>query len=311
MVIELSKLTAVLACLIMAVNTALSGPIPDKDTSLERGNIVEVSPEEDWGFVKIGQDENGRWEVILENSVIHCRYGWKPINEDKGGESFITHLIIKENNQNQVGDDSGGRIDAAAGRFEMLHASVKHDGADFKTVQMSWKTGRADFVASQEITIFPDCPVLKVGYVKYCVNIVDIASPGGGKNPRYIFHGGDKWKRDYVPYPKGYYYPPDDTYVVEQTGMPGDEGPGSLNYNGFFIMAIYNEKTGVGFGRVSPVESTSIIKLLFNRGFELFPYWGKPKRQYSGYIFTFTQGPDEALQLGKAIADGKLPVPRK
>ena len=268
---------------------------------------MKASIEGDWGSVEVGKDENGRWEVVLENSVIRCRYGWKPINADKGGESFITHLIIKENNQNQVGhEDSGGRIDAAAGRFEMLDASVKYDGTDFKTVQMSWKTQTPDFTASQAVTIFPDRPVLKVDYIRYCVNIVDIARPGGGENPKYIFHGGDKWKRDYVLYPKGYYYPPDDTYVVEQTGMPGDEEPGPLNYSGSFIMAICNEKTGVGFGRVSPVEVTSIIKLLFNRGFELFPYWRKAKKPYSGYIFAFTQGVDEAIELGKAIADGRI-----
>lgn len=107
-------------------------------------------------------------------------------------------------------------------------------------------------------------------------------------------------------YPKGYYYPPDDTHVVEQTGMPGDEEPGPLNYNGSLIMAICNEKTGVGFGRVSPVEVTSIIKLLFNRGFEFFPYWKKVKDPYSGYIFAFTQGVDEAIELGKVIADGRI-----
>jgi hypothetical protein len=297
-------LVIVFACSILVV---VSEAVSNDDASSERDSGMKASIAERWGFAAVGKDENGRWEVVLENSVIRCRYGWKPINEDKGGESFITHLIIKENNQNQVGDeDSGGRIDAAAGRFEMLDASVKYDGTDFKTVQMSWKTQRPDFIASQAVTIFPDWPVLKVDYIKYCVNIVDIASPGGGENPKYTFYGGDKWKRDYVIYPKGYYYPPDDTHVVEQTGMPGDEGPGTLNYNCSFIMAIYNEKTGVGFGRVSPVEPTSIIKLLFNRGFELFPYWKKAKKPYSGYIFAFTQGADEAIELGKAIADGRI-----
>ncbi len=298
--------SAVLVCNLISIYCALLAVSGTGQSMRERENIVE-----DWGFVKVGKDKNDRWEVFLENSVIRCRYGWKPINEDEGGESFITHLIIKKNGQNQVGNESGGgRINAAAGRFEMLDASVKYDGDDFKTVRMSWKTKRPEFVAVQEVTIFPDRPILKVDYIKYCVNIVDIASPGGSENPKYVFHGGDKWKRDYVLYPKGYFYPPDDTYVVEQTGMPGDGDPGPLNYNGWFIMAIYDEQTGVGFGRVSPVESTSIIKLLFERGFELFPYWRKPKEPYSGYIFTFTRGLDEALKLGRAIADGNIPGSR-
>ena len=166
----------VLVCSVLVI---IGGAVSAGGALSERDSGMKASIEGDWGFIEVGKDGNGRWEVVLENSVIRCRYGWKPINEDKGGESFITHLIIKENNQNQVGDeDSGGRIDAAAGRFEMLDASVKYDGTDFKTVQMSWKTQRPDFTASQAVTIFPDRPVLKVDYIKYCV-ILTHYSPKG------------------------------------------------------------------------------------------------------------------------------------
>jgi len=53
--------------------------------------------------VKVGKDEQGHWWAELENSLIYCRYGWKSINEEQGGESFITDFTIKSINENQVG----------------------------------------------------------------------------------------------------------------------------------------------------------------------------------------------------------------
>ncbi|MBN2315825.1 MAG: hypothetical protein JXM79_17985 [Sedimentisphaerales bacterium] len=254
--------------------------------------------------VKVGKDEQGHWWAELENSVIYCRYGWKPINEDQGGESFITDFTIKKIQQNQVGPrNDTGRIDACAARYQLIDARVVRDSQEYKTVRLKWHHKQKGFTPVQDVTIFPDKPYLRIDYTTYGVNIVDIARQGGDENANYWFYGGDQWKRDYVLYPKGYFYPPDDTYVVEQTGMPGDETPGSLSYKGHFIMAVFNEKTGVGYGRVSPVHATSIIKLLFNRGFELFPYWRKPKQPYNGYLFAITGGAAEAERIGKQIVD--------
>ena len=88
--------------------------------------------------------------------------------------------------------------------------------------------------------------------------------------------------------------------------MPGDDDPGSLNYNGFFIMAVFNEQTGIGYGRVAPVKAISIIKLLNKKGFELFPYWRQKKLPYTSYLFTITNGSEQAMEIGKKIADGGI-----
>jgi len=283
--------------MLLLLNTVVLGGIANDVPKALKSSTSEFA-------VKIGKDEQGHWWAELENSVIYCRYGWKPINEDQGGESFITDFTIKSIHQNQVGQRRHtGRIDACAARYQLIDARVVRDWQGCKTVRLKWHHKEEGFTPAQDVTIFPDKPYLQIDYMTYGVNIVDIARQGGDENAKYWFYGGDRWKRDYVLYPKGYFYPPDDTYVVEQTGMPGDETPGPLSYKDHFIMAVFNEKTGVGYGRVCPVHATSIIKLLFNRGFELFPYWRKPKLPYSGYLFAITGGAVEAERIGRQIAD--------
>ena len=236
-------------------------------------NSFALEQNNNWGSVTVSKDEYERWVTIMENSALRCRYNWKPINADKGGESFITELLIKSIDQNQAAasiDTGRGRIDACAGRYQMTEAAIVYDGADRKTVRLKWHHNDAKLTPTQEVMIFSDAPIIKIDYLTFGVNIVDIANPGGGENPKYHFYGGDQWKRDYLLYPKGYYYPPSDTHVVRMTGMPGDEGPGPLDYHGHFIMCVFNAKTGAGYGWLSPVEAITIIKLLSNRVLSFF-----------------------------------------
>jgi hypothetical protein len=105
--------------------------------------LCSCTYEKDWGSVETGKDENGHWYAVLENPEIRCRYSWKPYkNRDKGGETNITELLIKKLNQNQAAADvdSGfGRIDACAGRYNMIEAAIEHDGNDYKSVLLEWK----------------------------------------------------------------------------------------------------------------------------------------------------------------------------
>jgi len=263
----------------------------------------------DWGRAITGQDSAGHWYAILENQLVRCRYSWKPINQDKGGESFITELLIKANNLNQAATsiDSGrGRIDACAHRFNLTEAEVVYSGPDRKTIALKWHHRDTAMVPQQTVTILPGVPAVKVDYQVYGVNIVDIANPGEGAHPQYAFWGGDKWKRGFLLYPKGYYYPKADTFVTRITGMPGDDDPGPLEYKGHFIMSVFNKETGVGYGRVISSKAANIIKLLHNQGFEIFPYWKQSKKPFTGYLFIFTGGQKEAMKLGKRLVDMEL-----
>ena len=46
-----------------------------------------------------------------------------------------------------------------------------------------------------------------------------------------------------------------------------------------------------------------IIKLLWKRGFELFPNFRRRKEPFASYLFFVTQGPEEILPTGRKIAD--------
>jgi hypothetical protein len=83
---------------------------------------------------------------------------------------------------------------------------------------------------------------------------------------------------------------------------------GSLNYHGWFVMSVYNSKNGVGFGRVAPVDRINNLKLLFYKGFELFPDLaiGKNSRKhvpFTCYLFASTGGGDGSLRMGLKLAD--------
>ena len=69
------------------------------------------------------------------------------------------------------------------------------------------------------------------------------------------------------------------------------------------ILGAYNRQTGLGFGRVFPVQDANYIKLL-NMGFEVFANWGQAHRRFTSYLYAVTGGPDELMAVGKAIADG-------
>ncbi len=81
---------------------------------------------------------------------------------------------------------------------------------------------------------------------------------------------------------------------------------GSLDYHGWFIMGVYNPGNGEGFGRIVAVDHMDIIKLLFNRGFELFPHYQRSHEPFSGYLFAVTKGAKEILSIGMKLA-GETP----
>ena len=253
----------------------------------------------DWGEIAIRQ-EGDRWHIRIENSKLRVAYGRTDFGDIV--EDQIVDLIIKEAGEDQAGkqfDEMG--FGAHAGRGFITSAKVVEEGAQSKTVRIEWEGGKA----IQDITIYRDSPILKMDYLKYGINVVDIGSPGGGEG-KYAIHGAERWKREVVLYPKIYYdrYPKDAGYenIVEV-----DATAGSLDYHGWFIMGVYNPANGRGFGRVMPVQQTNIIKLLDNRGVEWFTSFWAERTPFTGFVYTVTGGAEEILTAGRKIADAQLP----
>jgi hypothetical protein len=246
------------------------------------------------------QQRGDRWDIRLENNRIRVEYGRTDFGDIV--EDQIVHLVLKKINQDQAGkqfDEMG--FGAHEGRGLITQAKVITDTPAQKTVRIEWDKGKA----IQDVTIYRDSQILKMDYLKYGVNLVDLASPGGGTGT-YVAYGSDRWKRPFVTYPKIYFdrHPKDVGY--ENIAEVDESGP--LDYHGWFIMGVYNPANGRGFGRVMPSEQIDIVKLLHNRGFEWFTCYGRERQPFTGYVFLVTGGAREIEETGKQLADGELPA---
>ena len=261
--------------------------------------------------LQIRIDSSGAYlRVELENSLYRA-----VIRTNQGGACGIEHAIrdwvIKAADEDQVDN----YIDACAQRGPLIRAEVVHDGPGRKTLRGEYENcpqGSGDNSAVIEYSIFPDSPVIRVDYLRYpnsWANTVDLGTPGGTRKGEFRFFGQREYAvqvRDIVGYPESYW----NTYDGgEYRDDPLYGGP--LNYKDHLIMAVGNPENGRGFGRVMPVFDQGerggmrIVKLLFDRGFETFPRTGQGfAPSFTGYLFVFTEGLDEAARMGQRIVDG-------
>ena len=249
-----------------------------------------LEPAGDWGKVKVGKDCYGRWEVFLENSQLKVRYGTK-----RKIQAYITNFLIKSTHRNLA----GVCLDGSAHRDEIVYADVLKDAPDEKTVRIIWRNHpdtQLDpyAIARSEISIYPDGKFIKIKYIDFV--FAHIAEHGSGQWGTYKIYGYDN------PNPPLYedcFFWQDDRYGCYDVNDGVGDDARALNYNGHFIMGVYDKDDGIGYGRVIPIENIHTIKLLFSTGFELF----LRDPPFESYIFAVTEGPDEVISLGKSLAD--------
>ena len=254
--------------------------------------------------------------VILENSQIYVKYAPYYANHN---EFAIKEFRIKSaGNENQVGVGKYNFFDADSGRGALTNASIVYNGTDRKTVRLTWVNEFNDPTKkiTQEVTIFGNSRYLKINYsdVQYGINVVDLGEPGGTTAGTHVAYGHSGWIRDYITHKEsssfGSYY---NRYPKDGVNDPANGG--SLNYNGNFIVGVYNPANGRGLGRVMPVADISIVKLLLDRstrrGLELFPHpFLKAHQPFTGYLYVVTGGASEILSVGKQLTDGSsVPSP--
>ena len=252
-----------------------------------------LEPGGDWGKVKVGKDCYGQWEVFLENSQLKVRYGTK-----RRIQAYITNFLIKSVHKNLA----GVCLDGSAHRDEIVYADVLRDAPDEKTVRIIWRNNpntQMDpyAIARSEISIYPDSKFIKIKYIDFV--FAHIAEHGTNEWGTYKIYGYDN------PNPPLY----EDCFFWRdgRYGCPGEQSrddgvgddPRALNYNGCFIMGVYNKADGIGYGRVMPIENVHTIKLLFKTGFELF----LKDPPFESWLFAVTEGGDEVISLGKFLAN--------
>jgi hypothetical protein len=238
----------------------------------------------DWGRVTVSGTS-----VTLENSRVRARYG-EYMTPDVGPKDAIVELAILPG-----GFNLAGRIDSRAASHSKGKAN-RISTIEIVRDDAQRKTARLDFggAAVQEVSIYPDAPWLEITYQRHDVNIFDTAGP----KLEYEIFGAAEWATACGwtdPYPA---YP--DNYYRSEWGAPGP-----LGYRGRFILGAYDRASGRGYGRVMPVADVDVVKLLFSRGFEMFPHY-RPRREqrsFTGYLFVVTGGAQEIIAVGKRLAE--------
>jgi len=261
----------------------------------------------EWGEIRAGSDGAGQWGVVLENSVIRAHYACGVTNEQL--QSYIREFTIKA-----VDESQGHWLDSAAHRTSLRDVCLARDGADVKTVRMTWGTAKFEGPAVSEVSIFPDSPVLRIDYIDAGFpHICDLGTPGGlDAAGKYAIHGAEGWQKvrqameapDLRNHPNEHHRLTDDLFPIYPFPLRDKPwGPSPMSYKGWYILGVYDEGSGRGFARAVPAEVMTYVKLLWGKGLEFFPHWRAELEPYTAYLFAVTGGERDILTTGRRIVD--------
>ncbi len=322
--IQMLKTTIQISCLLVACVGMLSCGKTTTPKSIDAELNISVAEDEDLF---------GSLQVILENSIYKAvmRSNGPHHKEYKDAPLFWHHIRSFIYKSNGIDQAKGCGIDCNHFRGNCYKTEMVYDGSDKKTIRMYYHSDPRRILSEDDIdstnlpmiseyTIYANSPIIKVKYVAYKQNnnwgnAFDIGSPGGVteqfKATTRVF-GQEKFTRKLTYHEDAYWQ---GFQVGEKDSVDSEDG-GALNYKGHFIMAVGNPENGIGFGRVMPIYKSGtsggvrIFKLLWDQGFETFPATGSNSLadtpSYTGYIFLFDKGVDDAIEIGKKIIDGAL-----
>lgn len=282
--------------------------------------------QDDWGKVDVNRDADGHYVVTLENSQIFLEYGYRVV--ENTGEGMLQKFYSKEYPDENIPHT----LEGAAHRGVIQNAEIIHDGSNKKTVRIEWapQVGikeKYNRPAVTEISIFPDSRYFQLDYKSFCYpHICDIGHPGGLAFKRaadttaqgtYIIYGAEAWQqlreemdatdlRDHEnPHSRltNDLYPCYPNPLIDKGWIDVSENP--LSYKGWYIMGVYHPVNGRGFGRVIPVKEVPVIKLLWGKGFEYFPFWNESgeTKPFTSFMFAVTDGPEDIIPFGKKLVD--------
>lgn len=224
-----------------------------------------------------------------------------------GGACGIEHAIRDWILKSTQVDQAVEVIDACAQRGPLKNVIVSHISHDSLVMTLEYRACRDSLItAISRYTILGNSPFIRIDYLKYPAgwwNTVDIGRPGGQAAGSYVIYGQEAYFRGIELYPRSYWNVVDSAYQED----PPDGG--NLNYKGHMIMLIGDQESGIGFGRIMPVRTAGrggirILKLLFGKGFETFPATGDKGSPFTGAVFVFERGFDDALTGAKTFIDG-------
>gem|GEM_PF-1020235 len=220
-----------------------------------------------------------------------------------GLEHAIRDWILKNSQVNQAVEV----IDACAQRGPLQNVIVSHASRDSLVMRLEYRECNSPrIMAVSCYTLLRNSPFIRIDYLEYPAgwwNTVDIGRPGGKEAGSYKLYGQDSYIRKIELYPQSTW----NAFDREYQNDPPDGG--SLNYKGYMVMLAGDPETGIGFGRIMPVRAAErggirILKLLFGKGFETFPATGDKGSPFTGAVFVFERGFDQALSEAMHFVDG-------
>jgi hypothetical protein len=251
--------------------------------------------------VSIDIQPGGHPRVDFGNAIFDAS-----IRVNAGGACGIEHAIrdwiLKSRQVNQAVEV----IDACAQRGPLQNVIVSHASRDSLVMRLEYRECNTPrIMAISRYTILENSLFIRIDYLKYPAgwwNSVDIGRPGGKEAGSYKLYGQENYVREIELYPKSVW----NVFDREYQNDPPDGG--SLNYKGYMIMLTGDQETGIGFGRIMPVRSSGsggirILKLLFGKGFETFLATGDEGKSFTGAVFVFENGLDNAIMEAKDYID--------
>ncbi len=246
--------------------------------------------------------------VTFENDFFIATLATQSGGVNTGGvESVMRSCLLKATNTNVV----GAFMDASTFRGVLSNAVVVDNPDSSKSVTLTYATGTPP--TTSVYTLYRDRPYIKMFYSLFTssslFNIVEFPGIVG----EFRIYGSQSWLRTLAAsyYPCAYFNAYE-TSVGGCTYGPDPIDGGSLNYNGYFVMA-YGQvgANGSGYGRTSPFYTNPgggfcIIKLFSNGGAE--PYGAISGGSgtftffpFTSYLYFFTNGVDSGLVFGKSL----------
>lgn len=289
-------------------------------------------------MLKITVSSANHGSVVMENSVMKVTYSYT--GENGYGEFSIHEWINKlagnrditkqvsapfpgnPPGQDYLNEENCEQFTGGGGKENInktqMNGTVIDDGTASKTVRITQDCG-----ITEEFTIFANSPVLKVNYVSYTYDWIDNRNSRNVQIPTkstavaepmdVVIYGSEQWLQTNSYLCTGNENTFCQKAIYDRLGIGGRNDPadgGPLSYKGNFVFGFTEKATGIGYGRVLPVNRLGTWWVHINESYEMLFYsLSGPTSQgppFTGYLFMVTNGPSDLLSIGKSAVDGTI-----
>ena len=253
----------------------------------------------DWARIGVNLDGPGRLEV--GTPLLHVCYSQRTF-----ADGAVSHVITGFGPPRPDGNLVGDQIDGTwygygDGPTRLTNAAVVTLKPDFLTIRAEWDNGRVERL----ITAFRDRPILRIDYLSYGINVVDLTRAhvlsvegeedwqearreAAARRPELLDIENPHHRLTTGLHPA---YPNPLTAASDWGGLE----PEALDRNGYVVMSWHDPERALGYARLVSIVAASYVKLL-RGGCEVFPFWKRARQPFHCYLLA-GQGAAFALRV--------------